>query len=142
MEDLLYVKNFHQPVFATEKSIDKTDEKWNLLHRQVCGYIRQWVDDNVLNHIVVETHARALWTKLEQLFARKTRNNTMFLIKQLLALKYTDGKSMIDHLNNFQGIVNQLSAMGIKFDEECLEPLPTTMEPLVIFQLSPENKLS
>ena len=39
MEDLLYVKNFHQPVFATEKPIDKTDEEWNLLHRQVCGYI-------------------------------------------------------------------------------------------------------
>ena len=33
MEDLLYVKNFHQPVFATEKPIDKTDEEWNLLHR-------------------------------------------------------------------------------------------------------------
>jgi len=25
---------------------------------------------------------------------------------------------MTDHLNNFQGIMNQLSAMGIKFDEE------------------------
>ena len=84
----------------------------------MCGYIRQWVDDNVLNHIVGETHARALWTKLEELYARKTGNNKMFLIKQLLALKYTDGKSMTDHLNNFQGIMNQLSAMGIKFDEE------------------------
>jgi len=40
------------------------------------------------------------------------------LIKQLLALKYTDGTSMTDHLKNFQGIMNQLSAMGIKFDEE------------------------
>jgi len=42
----------------------------------------------------------------------------MFLIKQLLALKYTDGTSMTDHLNNFQKIMNQLSAMSIKFDEE------------------------
>ena len=65
MKDLLYVKNFHQPVFATEKPIDKTDEEWNLLHRQVCGYIRQWVDDNVLNHIVGETHARALGLSLK-----------------------------------------------------------------------------
>jgi len=40
------------------------------------------------------------------------------MIKQLLALKYTDGKSMTYHLNNFQGIMNQLSAIGIKFDEE------------------------
>ena len=29
----------------------------------------------------------------------------MFLIKQLLALKYIDGTSMTDHLNNFQGII-------------------------------------
>ena len=42
----------------------------------------------------------------------------MFLIKQMLSLKYHDGSTMIDHLNNFQGIMNQLSAMGIKFDEE------------------------
>ena len=118
MEDLLYVKNFHRPVFGTEKSNDKSDDDWTLLHRQVCGYIRQWVDDNVLNHIIGETHARTLWIKLEQLYARKTGNNKMFLIKQLLALKYTDGTSMTDHLNNFQGIMNQLSSMGIKFDEE------------------------
>ncbi|KAL4321445.1 hypothetical protein AHAS_Ahas14G0111200 [Arachis hypogaea] len=39
-------------------------------------------------------------------------------MKQLLALKYTDETSMTDHLNNFQGIMNQLSSIGIKFDEE------------------------
>ena len=88
------------------------------MHRQVCGYIRQWVDDNVLHHITGETHARTLWSTLEKLYARKIGNNKMFLIKQLLALKYIDGTSMTDHLNNVQGIMNQLSAMGINFDEE------------------------
>jgi len=76
------------------------------------------IDDNVLNHIIGETDARALWITLEQLYARKAENNKIFLIKQLLALKYIDGTSMTDHLNNFQGIMNQLSVMGIKFDEE------------------------
>ena len=88
------------------------------MHREVCGYIRMWIDDNVLNHIIGEIDAWALWIKLRQLYARKTGNNKMFLIKQLLGLKYTDGTSMTDHLNNFQGIMNQLSAMGNKFDEE------------------------
>ena len=36
----------------------------------------------------------------------------------MLSLNYHDGSPMTDHLNNFQGIMNQLSAMGIKFDEE------------------------
>ena len=118
MEDVLYVKGYHLPVFASEKPVDKTDEEWNLIHRQVCGYIRQWVEDNVLNHIIGETHARTLWTKLEQLYAGRTGNNKLYLIKQMMALKYRDNTPMTDHLNTFQGIINQLAAMGIRFDEE------------------------
>jgi len=75
-----------------------------------------WIDDNVLNRIIGETDAQTLWIKLEQLYARKTENNKMFLIRQLLALKYTDGTSMTNHLNNFQGIINHVSTIGIKFD--------------------------
>ena len=40
MEDLLYVKDYHLPVFAIEKLDNKSDAKLTLLHRQVCGYIR------------------------------------------------------------------------------------------------------
>ncbi|GKA92255.1 putative RNA-directed DNA polymerase [Tanacetum coccineum] len=133
MEDLLYVKDYYLPVFTTEKPENKTDAEWTILHRQVCGYIRQWVDDNVLNHICEETHARTLWNKLEQLYARKTRNNKLFLIKQMMRLKYTDGSPITDHLNAFQGIINQLAGMGIKFEDEIqglwlLGTLPDTWE--------------
>ena len=65
MEDLLYVKDYYLPMFASKNPKNKTDAKWNLLHRQVCGYIRQWVDDNVLNHVSEEKHAQSLWNKLE-----------------------------------------------------------------------------
>ena len=75
LEDLLYVKNFYKPVFTTVKPDNKTDEEWNFLHRQVCVFIRQWIDDNVLNHISGETHARILWENLESLYARQTGNN-------------------------------------------------------------------
>ncbi|RVW62457.1 Retrovirus-related Pol polyprotein from transposon TNT 1-94 [Vitis vinifera] len=92
--------------------------EWNLLHRQVCGYIRQWVDDNVLNHVSEEKHARSLWNKLEQLYVRKTGNNKLFLIKKMMSLNYQDGTPMTDHLNTFQGIINQLAGMNIKFEEE------------------------
>ena len=68
MEDLLYVKNLYEPVFLEERPVDKTGEAWVLLHRKVCGYIPQWVDDNVLNHIE-ETDARTLWNHLEKLYA-------------------------------------------------------------------------
>ncbi|CAH1430673.1 unnamed protein product [Lactuca virosa] len=141
MEDLLYVKDYYMPVFNTEKREDKTDAEWNILHRKVCGYIRQWVDDNVLNHISVETHARTLWNKLEKLYARKTGNNKLFLIKQLIGLKYHDGNPISDHLNSFQGIINLLAGMGIKFEDELqglwlLGTLPDSWE---IFRTSLSN---
>ncbi|XP_059654461.1 uncharacterized protein LOC132301202 [Cornus florida] len=101
MEDLLYVKDYYLPVFSAEKPENKSDVEWTLLHRQVCGYIRQWVDDNVLNHISGETHACSLWSKLEQLYARQTGNNKLFLIKQMMALRYQDGTPLSDHLNTW-----------------------------------------
>ena len=85
---------------------------------QVCGYIRQWIDDNVLNHVSEEKHARSLWTNLEQLYAQKTSNNKLFLIKKMISLKYQDRTPMTDHLNTFQVIINQLARMNIKFEEE------------------------
>ena len=89
-----------------------------MLHQQVSGYIRQWVDDNVLNHVSEKKHARSLLNKLEQLYARKTSNNKLFLIKKMISLKYQDGTPMTNHLNTFQGIINQLAGMNIKFEEE------------------------
>ena len=106
MKDLLYVKDYYLPVLVIEKPENKTDIEYNLLHRQVYGYIRQWVDDNVLNHVSEEKHAWSLWNKLEQLYARKTGNNKLFMIKKMISLKYQDGTLMTDHLNTFQGIIN------------------------------------
>uniref|UniRef100_A0A0D3C9Z6 Retrovirus-related Pol polyprotein from transposon TNT 1-94 n=1 Tax=Brassica oleracea var. oleracea TaxID=109376 RepID=A0A0D3C9Z6_BRAOL len=114
MEDLLFVKEFH------------------------------WVDDNVLHHIETETDARSLWKKLEQLYARKTGNNKMYMIKKLIELRYQEETPMTDHLNAFQGLLNKLSDMGIKFDDEIhglwlLGTLPDSWE---VFRMSLCNSAS
>ena len=72
----------------------------------------------MLNHISGETHARTLWNNLEKLYARKNGNNKLFLIKQMISLRYRDRTLMTNHWNTFQGIMNQLAAMGIEFDEK------------------------
>lgn len=74
--------------------------------------------DNVRNHVVNETHARSLWNKLETLYVSKTSNNKLFLLKQLMNIRYKEGNLVSDHINNFQGVLDQLSGMGVKFDEE------------------------
>ena len=58
-------------MFSTEMPEGIEEGQWKVLHHLACGFIRQWVDDNVLNHIIDETHARTLWRKLEELFVRK-----------------------------------------------------------------------
>jgi hypothetical protein len=118
IEDLLYVKEYWKPVFASEKLGDKSDDEWKILHRQACGFIRQWIDDNVLSHISDETQARTLWQKLEELYVRKEGTNKMFLIKQLMNLRYRAGSLVADHVSAFQDIINQLSSMGITFEDE------------------------
>ena len=81
MEDLLYVKEYYRTLFFEDKPEDIPEDKWKILHRQTCGFIRLWVGENVLNHISAEISARTLWLKLEQLFARKEGVNKMLLIR-------------------------------------------------------------
>ena len=38
----------------------------------------------------------------------------------MMQLKYKEGSSMADHLNEFQGVIDQLSGIGIKFDDEII----------------------
>ena len=118
MKDLLFVKKMHLPVFASNKPQSLNDEEWEFEHLQVCGYIGQWVEDNVRNHIVNETHAKSLWDKLETLYASKTSNNELFLLKQLMNIRYKEGTPISDHINDFQGVLHQLSGMGVKFDDD------------------------
>ena len=102
MKDLLFVKKMHLPIFSAHKPENVTNENWEFEHQQVCVYIRQWVEDNVRNHIVNETHARTLWKKFEMLYASKTGNNKLFLLKQLMTFKYKEGSPILDHINGFR----------------------------------------
>lgn len=69
-----------------------------------------------------ETDARTLWSKLEERYARKIGNNKLFFIKQMMVLRYQDKAVVIDHLNTFKGIINQLVGMGITYDDEVQGP--------------------
>ncbi|KAH7576295.1 hypothetical protein JRO89_XS01G0029100 [Xanthoceras sorbifolium] len=70
----------HLPVFTTVKPDGKTDEEWDFEHEQVYDFIRQFVDDNVYNHICNETHARTLWNNLEQLMGINFDDEVLFLM--------------------------------------------------------------
>ncbi|RDX84565.1 hypothetical protein CR513_34368, partial [Mucuna pruriens] len=120
MKDLLFVKKMHLPIFAAQKPESMSDEEWDFEHQHVCGFIRLFVDDNVYNHIASEIDAKTLWEKIESLYASKCGNNKLFLLNSIVSLTFKEGTSLSDHLNEFQGIIDQMSGMGIKFEDEIL----------------------
>ena len=64
MKDLLFVKKFHLPVFSSANPDFVSNEESEFEHQKVYGFIRQYVEDNVYNHIANETHAKTLWEKI------------------------------------------------------------------------------
>ena len=59
------------------------------------------------------------------------------MIRRLVNLKYKDGNSIAEHLSNFQGLLNELSTMKLKLDDEVqalllLSSLQDSWETLVV----------
>jgi len=127
MKDL-FVKKLHLLVFVAQKLDSMSIEEWGFEHQHVCRFIQQYVEDNVYNHIANETNARTLWEKIESLYTSKSGNNKLYLLNCLMNLRYKENSSISDHLNRFQGLLDQLSRMGINFDYEVLGLwLPNTL---------------
>jgi hypothetical protein len=119
MEDILYYKDMYDPVEKGDTKPDKvTDEDWNKLHRKAVSLIRQWVDLSVFHHVATETNAQTPWKNIEKMYQRKTAQNKTFAIRKLVNLKYREGRSVAEHLSDFQDLVNQLVSMKLVLDDE------------------------
>ncbi|KAM1052978.1 hypothetical protein ACFX2C_000527 [Malus domestica] len=146
MKDILYCKDLHEPIEGdAAKPESMSDAEWKKMNRKVIGTIRQWVDDSVFHHVSNETNAREFWTKLESLFEKKTSTKKAFLIKELINVKYKDGLSVAEHLNNFQNIINQLATMKMTIEDELqtllfLGSLPEVGKPLCSQVFVTENR--
>ncbi|KAF7143342.1 hypothetical protein RHSIM_Rhsim05G0201800 [Rhododendron simsii] len=134
IEDVLYTKDLYLPIYGdTKKPQGTSDEDWKVTNRKAVALIRTWVDQSVFHHVAQETNVYELWTKLEAMYERKTAQNKAFLIRRLVNLKYKDGRSVAEHMSDFQGLINQLSTMKLVLDEELqalllLSSLPDSWE--------------
>ena len=71
------------------------------------------------------------------MYEKPLANNKVYLMKKLFNLKMSKGGLVVEHLNSFNTVVNQLVSMGIKFDEEIcalilLASLPNSWEPMIV----------
>ncbi|KAK4438140.1 Retrovirus-related Pol polyprotein from transposon TNT 1-94 [Sesamum alatum] len=80
---------------------------------------------------------------------KKTPRNKAHLVRRLVKLEYRDSQNMIEHLNNFKGLVNKLTKAEMTIDDELqalllLSSLPESWDTFVVTlsNSSPNGKLS
>ncbi|KAJ0088329.1 hypothetical protein Patl1_32528 [Pistacia atlantica] len=102
IEDHLYGKKLPLPLLG-EKPEKISDKDWALLDRQ-------------------ETTTTELMKILSDMYEKPSANNKVHFMKKLFNPKMREGFSMIEHMNDFNKIINQLSSVKIDFDEEVRAP--------------------
>ena len=124
MEDFLYKKKMH--LFLGSKLEGMKIEEWNLLDRQVLEVIRLTLSKNMAHNIAKEKTTMGMMQPLAEIYKKPSANNKVYLMKKLFNLKMSESGLVVEHLNNFNTIVNQLVSVGIKFEDECLDSISLT----------------
>ena len=99
--------------------------------------IRLYLADLVSLNVSEEDNTKKLWDKLGNLYQSNSMVNKLFLRKKLYLLRMSDGDSIIEHMNAFNTVINQLLFMDIKIteDEKCISLLcsfPDSWDNLVV----------
>lgn len=117
IKDFIYVmdKKFHLPLKG--KPEDMKEEDWKHLDRKVLGIIRSTLSKNVVHHVVNETTTVGLMKTLSDIY-EKPYANKFCLLTKLFDLKMADGVPFVEHLNEFNRIINKLISLKVEFDEE------------------------
>ena len=104
MEDFLFSKKLNLPLGTKPKGM-KT-EKWNLLDRQVLEVIRLTLSKNVAHNVAKEKTTVGMMQALTEMYKKPSANNKVHLMKNLFNMKMSESGLMVEHLNNFNTVVN------------------------------------
>jgi hypothetical protein len=95
-----------------------TDEEWEILDRKALGTIRLCITASVTFNISKEKTMIDLINALVKLYENPLASNKVFLMKYLFNMKMSESGSITNHLNDFNMVTNQLSSVGMNFDDE------------------------
>jgi hypothetical protein len=119
MEEYLYQKDLFLPLGeVAKKSMTMKDEELEILDRKAIEMIRLSLAASVAFNILKEKTTKDLMDALAKLYEKTSTANKVFLMKRLFNMKMSEGGSLLDHLNEFNRVTNQLSYVKVDFDDE------------------------
>ncbi|KAH9648136.1 hypothetical protein KPL70_025471 [Citrus sinensis] len=94
------------------------------------------LSDEVLREVAKERSAAGLWTKLEEMFLKKSLAKRLYMKRRLYTFSMKEGTTMKDHLNEFNKLILDLENVSINLEDEdraliLLSSLPDSYEHFV-----------
>lgn len=117
IKDDLYGEKLHLSLFE-QKSESMQEVDWDLLDGQVLGVIILTLVKNMAHNLAKDKIMKGLMEVLSNMYEKSSVNNKVYLMKKLFNLKMGEGAAMVEHLNEFNKIVNLLSSVEINFNDE------------------------
>ena len=104
---------------------DKMPSSWTLEEKQrkdrkALSQIHLHLSNQILQDVLKETTAAALWLKLESLCMTKSLTSKLHLKQRFYSHRMSEGASLEDHLTVFKEIVSDLETLEVKYDDEDL----------------------
>jgi hypothetical protein len=88
------------------------------MDRVVRATIRMHIVESVYYTVQACTTAKELWKTLSDTYGKKVAATKIYLIRHLYNLRMKESDSITAHLNDYKGLISQLSAQGMTIDDE------------------------
>ncbi|KAG8480261.1 hypothetical protein CXB51_024850 [Gossypium anomalum] len=97
-----------------------TDEEKKRKDRKALTQLHLHLSNEILQDVMKEKTAAALWKRLEQICMSKTLTSKLHMKQRLYAHRLKEGASVHEHLTVFKEILSNLEAMEVQYDKEDL----------------------
>ncbi|KAG8503607.1 hypothetical protein CXB51_001802 [Gossypium anomalum] len=97
-----------------------TDEEKKRKDRKTLTQLYLHLSNEILQDVMKEKTAAALWKRLEQICMSKTLTSKLHMKQRFYAHRLEEGASVHEHLTVFKEILSNLEAMEVQYDKEDL----------------------
>ena len=109
---------------ALESFGKKEKSRWTpekqLKDRKALSLIQLYIHNDILQKVMQEKTAAALWLKLKSICMSKDLTSKMHMKMKLFSYKFQKGGSVTSHISVFKKIVVDLTSIEVEFDDEDL----------------------